>query len=37
LNDYLDKIPLVTPREVVEEIRTDLITGEILKNLNGKA
>jgi hypothetical protein len=42
LNDYLDKIPLATPREVAEEIRTnlnpkkapgfDLITGEILKN-----
>jgi hypothetical protein len=40
-NDYLDKIPLVTHREVAEEIRTnlnqkapgfDLITGEILKN-----
>jgi hypothetical protein len=24
LNDYLDKIPLVTPREVAEEIRTNL-------------
>jgi hypothetical protein len=23
-NDYLDKIPLVTPREVAEEIRTNL-------------
>jgi hypothetical protein len=44
LNDYLDKITLVTPREVAEEMRTtlnppppkapgfDLITGEILKN-----
>jgi hypothetical protein len=46
-NDYLDKIPLATPREVAEEIRTnlnpkktpgfDLITGEILKNLKRKA
>jgi hypothetical protein len=24
LNDYLDKIPLVTPREVAEEMRTNL-------------
>jgi hypothetical protein len=41
-NDYLDKIPQATLREVAEEIRTnlnpkkafgfDLITGEILKN-----
>jgi hypothetical protein len=41
-NDYLGKIPLATPREVAEEIRTnlnpqkahgfDLIIGEILKN-----
>jgi hypothetical protein len=46
-NDYLDKIPLATPREVAEEIRTninpkkapgfDLITGEILKNFKRKA
>jgi hypothetical protein len=46
-NDYLDEIPLVTPREVPEEIRTnlnsktapgfDLITGEILKNFKRKA
>jgi hypothetical protein len=46
LNDYLDKIPLATPREVAEEIRTnlntqkapgfDLITGEILKNFKRK-
>jgi hypothetical protein len=45
LNDYLDKIPLATPREVAEEIRTnlnpkkapgfDLITG-ILKNFSAK-
>jgi hypothetical protein len=44
---YLDKIPLVTPREVAEEIRTnlnpkkalgfDLITGEILQNFKRKA
>jgi hypothetical protein len=42
-----DKIPLVTPREVAEEIRTtlspknapgfDLITGDILKNFKRKA
>jgi hypothetical protein len=37
LNDYLDKIRLVTPREVAEEIRTNLITGEILKNFKRKA
>jgi hypothetical protein len=46
-NNYLDKIPLVTPREVAEEIRNnlnpkkapgfDLITGEILKNFKRKA
>jgi hypothetical protein len=46
-NDYLDKIPLITPRKVVEEIGTnlnpkkasgfDLITGEILKNFKRKA
>jgi hypothetical protein len=46
-NDYLDKIPLVTPKEVSEEIMNnlnpkkapgfDLITGEILKNLKRKA
>jgi hypothetical protein len=46
-NHYLDKIPLVTPREVAEEIRInlnpkeapgmDLITGEILKNFKRKA
>jgi hypothetical protein len=46
-NDYLDKIPLATPREVAEEIRTNLnpqkapgfvlITGEILKNFKIKA
>jgi hypothetical protein len=46
-NDYLDKIPLATPREVAEKIRTslnpkkspgfDLITGEILKNFKRKA
>jgi hypothetical protein len=46
-NYYLDKIPLVTPREVAEEIRTnlspkiatgfDLITGDILKNFKKKA
>jgi hypothetical protein len=46
-SNYLDKIPLVTPREVAEELRTnlnpkiapgfDLITGEIVKNFNRKA
>jgi hypothetical protein len=46
-NDYLDKIPLATPREVAEEIRTNLnpkkrtwiflITGEIFKNFKRKA
>jgi hypothetical protein len=47
LNDYLNKIPLLNPREVAKEIRTnlnpmkapgfDLITGEILKNFKRKA
>jgi hypothetical protein len=47
LNDYLDKCPLATPREVAKEIRTnlnpqkapgfDLITGEVLKNFKRKA
>jgi hypothetical protein len=46
-NVYLDKIPLATPREVAEEIRTnlnpqkapgfDLITGGSLKNFKRKA
>jgi hypothetical protein len=46
-NDYLDKIPLVTPREIAEKIRTNLspkkapgcdpITGEILKIFKRKA
>jgi hypothetical protein len=46
-NDYLGKIPLATPREVTEDIRTnlnnkkapgfDLITGEILKNFKRRA
>jgi hypothetical protein len=47
LNDYPDKIPLVTPREVAEERRTnlthkkapgfDLITGKFLRTLKRKA
>jgi hypothetical protein len=46
-NVYLDKIPLVTPREVAKEIRTnlnpkkapgfDLTAGEIVKNFKRKA
>jgi hypothetical protein len=46
-NDYLDKIPLATPREVAEEIRTNLnpkkaprffsSQGKFLRTLKGKA
>jgi hypothetical protein len=46
-NDYLDKIPLATPREAAEEIRSnlnptkapgfDFITGEFLKNFKRKS
>jgi hypothetical protein len=46
-NDYLNKIPLAIPREVGEEIRTnlnpqkapgfDIITREILRNFKRKA
>jgi hypothetical protein len=45
-NDYLYKIPLVTPREIAEETVTEtvpktpgfyLTTGDILKNLKRKA